>query len=215
VNPRALDDALETINRARAREPGDPARSADLLSGLEAVLAAEHASAGDREPGGGEALVELDAILRETGIEEGAESLRTYIEPILERLIDALLDRPAERLAAYGSLRPGEENHDQVARLVGRWVDGTVRGTRHERGWGAARGYPGIVWQPGGGDVPVQVFESRALPEHWERLDEFEGPAYERILVPVVTTSGVVVCNLYAVREPPDGEDEASRPVES
>lgn len=201
----ALDEALETINRARAREPGDPARTATLLTGVERLLAADRSGRADREPGGGEALGELDAILREAGVEEGAESLRTYIEPILERLIDALLERPAERLAAYGSLRPGEENHHHVSSLVGRWHDGTVQGTLHDRGWGAAQGYPGLVWRPGDPPVAVEVFESRALPEHWERLDAFEGPGYRRILAPVETARGVRVCNLYAVREPADG----------
>lgn len=200
----ALDGALETINRARA--PGDPSRAADLLSGLEALLAADRDGREDRDPGGGGALGELDAILREAGAEDGAESLRTYIEPILERLIDALLDRPGERLAAYGSLRPGEENHHRVSTLVGRWIEGTVEGTRHERGWGAARGYPGLVWRPGDPGVEVSVFESRALPEHWDRLDAFEGPGYVRILAPVESASGLRVCNLYAIRDaPPEG----------
>ena len=200
---QALDEALETINRARVREPGDPARTATLLTGLERLLAAERSARGHRDPGGGEALAELDAILREAGVEDGAESLRTYIEPILERLIEALLDRPAERLAAYGSLRSGEENHRHVSSLVGRWHEGTVEGTRHERGWGAAEGYPGLVWRPGDPPVAVDVFESRALPEHWERLDAFEGPGYTRILVSVDSPGGVRVCNLYAVREAP------------
>lgn len=199
----ALNDALETINRARAHRPGDPARTADLLTGLEALLTAEPPGGAHRGPGGSEALGELDAILREAGVEEGAESLRSYIEPILERLIEALLDRPAERLAAYGSLRPGEENHRHVSSLVGRWLSGTVEGTRYERGWGASRGYPGLVWRPGDPPLAVEVFESRALPEHWERLDEFEGPGYERLLVPVDTARGVRVSNLYAVRGAP------------
>ena len=201
----ALDEALETINRARARGPGDAVRTADLLGGLEKLLAADRAGRTDRDPGGGDALAELDGILREAGAEDGAESLRTYIEPILERLIEALLDRPEERLAAYGSLRRGEENHHRISRLVGRWLAGTVEGTRYERGWGAAQGYPGLVWRPGDPPVAVEVFESRALPEHWERLDAFEGPGYDRILAPVDTAAGVRVCNLYAVRGTPDG----------
>lgn len=201
---RALVAALETINRARAREPGSPERTADLLTGLEELLEADASGGAHRDPGGGGAFAELDSILREAGVEEGAESLRTYIEPILDRLVESLLDRPAERLAAYGSLRPGEENHHQVSSLVGHWTDGAVEGTRYERGWGAARGVPGLVWRPGDAPVTVAVFESRALPEHWERIDAFEGPGYQRILVPVDTTDGVRVCNLYAVRGVPE-----------
>ena len=58
------------------------------------------------------------------------------------------------------------------------------------------QGYP--AFRRGNGQVPVSVLTSPALPEHWARLDEFEGADYRRILVPVTLASGaIVVANLY------------------
>ena len=47
----------------------------------------------------------------------------------------------------------------------------------------------------------MSVLTSSALPEHWARLDDFEGRDYRRILVPVTLVSGsILVANLYEYR---------------
>ena len=57
------------------------------------------------------------------------------------------------------------------------------------RRWGAdLYGYPGIDLDPDGPTVAVQLFESPDLPEHWTRLDEFEGSGYRRTVTTVNTT---------------------------
>lgn len=94
------------------------------------------------------------------------------------------------RLATYGSLSPGKENHRQLAGLAGRWHRGTVRGWLDRAGWAAPLGYPGLVLDPDGPLVDVHLFESAALPEHWGRLDEFEGADYRRVIARVRTTDG-------------------------
>jgi gamma-glutamylcyclotransferase (GGCT)/AIG2-like uncharacterized protein YtfP len=102
-------------------------------------------------------------------------------------------DLPNTRLAAYGTLAPGESNHAMLADLPGTWVKGTVEGVRF-----MANGFPACVWRPGNGQVHVSVLTSSALPAHWARLDEFEGDDYRRILVPVTLASGgILVANLY------------------
>jgi SAM-dependent methyltransferase/gamma-glutamylcyclotransferase (GGCT)/AIG2-like uncharacterized protein YtfP len=106
----------------------------------------------------------------------------------------------AHRLAVYGSLAPGEKNHDLVRDPEGRWEPGTVRGEMHEQGWGATLGFPGLRWKPDGGEIAVQLLTSALLPQRWLRLDRFEGPEYRRSLVPVATASGIVVANIYEVR---------------
>lgn len=58
--------------------------------------------------------------------------------------------------------------------------------------WGAALGYPALVLDPTGPAVAAQVFESTDLPAHWPRLDEFEGPGYERVVTTVHTDAGDV-----------------------
>jgi hypothetical protein len=42
-------------------------------------------------------------------------------------------------------------------------------------GWGTALGSPGLVLDQSGPPVDVHLFESLDLPDHWSRLDEFEG----------------------------------------
>lgn len=103
------------------------------------------------------------------------------------------------RLAVYGTLRPGGPNHHHMAGMRGTWTPGVVHGHLHESGWGAAMGYPGIVLDPQGPPVPVQLFDSSDLPQHWPRLDDFEGPGYERVTVTVRTGSGDLAAMIYAL----------------
>jgi gamma-glutamylcyclotransferase (GGCT)/AIG2-like uncharacterized protein YtfP len=105
------------------------------------------------------------------------------------------------RLAVYGSLAPGEENHGELAPLAGRWLPGTVRGRLLDRGWGARLGFPALRWDPEEPEVAVQLFESDDLPRRWVSLDAFEGPDYERRLVPVCSAEGVLAAWLYVLAE--------------
>lgn len=106
------------------------------------------------------------------------------------------------RLAVYGSLAPGKLNHHIVAPAGGTWTSGIVTGAFSENGWGAAHGFPGLRWSPSGGGVRVSLLTSDALPDHWARLDDFEGDDYMRILVPVgdEVSPDVTVANLYELR---------------
>jgi SAM-dependent methyltransferase len=101
------------------------------------------------------------------------------------------------RLAIYGSLAPGRENHHQLAGLIGQWRPGTVRGTRLEAGWGATLGYPALTLEASGPIVDVLVFESPDLPAHWARLDAFEGEGYRRVVTTVTTPDGAVEAYIY------------------
>jgi gamma-glutamylcyclotransferase (GGCT)/AIG2-like uncharacterized protein YtfP len=101
-------------------------------------------------------------------------------EAMLHAVQDMLFDFPYTRLAAYGTLRPGESNHALLSEVAGTWLDGTVHGARF-----VAHGYPAFKWRQGDDQVPVSVLRSDVLPAHWPRLDEFEGPSYRRIPVPV------------------------------
>jgi gamma-glutamylcyclotransferase (GGCT)/AIG2-like uncharacterized protein YtfP len=109
------------------------------------------------------------------------------------------------RLATYGSLAPGRPNHHHVAALRGRWIGGAVHGRLLEAGWGASLGYPAMVLDPAGPAIDVQVLESADLPEHWSRLDDFEGPGYERVSTIVRTAEGEVGACLYVLTLPERG----------
>jgi gamma-glutamylcyclotransferase (GGCT)/AIG2-like uncharacterized protein YtfP len=64
---------------------------------------------------------------------------------------------------------------------------------------GAALGYPGLVLDSLGSAVEVHLFESPELPDHWSRLDAFEGPGYRRVVTQVRTADGALEAWIYVV----------------
>jgi gamma-glutamylcyclotransferase (GGCT)/AIG2-like uncharacterized protein YtfP len=106
------------------------------------------------------------------------------------------------RLATYGTLSPGRSNHHQLSGLRGQWSGGSVRGDLHDAGWGAAQGYPGLVLNPTGETVAVDLFSSDDLPDHWARLDAFEGDGYRRVVAEVTTPHGAVAACIYVLVAP-------------
>jgi gamma-glutamylcyclotransferase (GGCT)/AIG2-like uncharacterized protein YtfP len=108
------------------------------------------------------------------------------------------------RLATYGTLAPGRQNHRQLSDLPGRWLVGYVHGTLVEEGWGADLGFPALIPNPDGPRVDVFVFESSALLDHWQRLDAFEGSGYRRAAVDVFTDEGVLAASIYVLADPTD-----------
>jgi len=103
------------------------------------------------------------------------------------------------RLAVYGSLAPGKQNHGQLAGLKGTWSRGTVHGKLFPEGWGATMGYPGLILDPQGDAVEVNVFESPDLPEAWARLDDFEGSGYRRVLTQVTQEDRQTLAHIYVL----------------
>ncbi|OYU15140.1 MAG: gamma-glutamylcyclotransferase [Alphaproteobacteria bacterium PA4] len=101
------------------------------------------------------------------------------------------------RLAVYGTLAPGRSNHHQLAGLTGSWQPGHVRGHFQPTGWGAAQGYPALTLDAAADPVPVLLFTSADLPEHWPRLDAFEGADYRRVIVSIDTEAGPITAWLY------------------
>jgi len=87
----------------------------------------------------------------------------TQVQDALRRAgeVEPWSDEQDDRFVVYGTLAPGQPNHQVVA------------------------GYPAMVWRPGGQRIDVHVLESSELSRHWARLDEFEGVGYRRVLVPV------------------------------
>jgi len=54
-----------------------------------------------------------------------------------------------------------------------------------------------LILDPEGRAVEVPLFESPDLSSHWPRLDDFEGPGYQRVTVPVETADGRLEASIY------------------
>lgn len=127
-----------------------------------------------------------------------------------EEQLEALFNT-SHTLAVYGSLAPGRSNYHIVVPLGGEWTEGLVEGELIPAGWGAALGYPAFRPRVGGAAVAVYVLTSPLLAAAWPDLDRFEGPEYQRILVPVFSPGPagerrlVTVANLYAAVEASPG----------
>jgi gamma-glutamylcyclotransferase (GGCT)/AIG2-like uncharacterized protein YtfP len=113
------------------------------------------------------------------------------------------------RLFVYGTLAPGRRNEHILADVPGEWEPASVTGRLLEEGWGAAVGYPGIVLDEYGAEVKGFLFSSENLAQHWARLDEFEGPGYERVITTAkLEDSTAVDAYIYKLRA-----DESPRPA--
>jgi gamma-glutamylcyclotransferase (GGCT)/AIG2-like uncharacterized protein YtfP len=90
-----------------------------------------------------------------------------------------------ERLFVYGTLAPGRPNEHVLSVIGGSWQNATVNGILRHAGWGAELGYPGIDLDEQGAEIKGFLFTSKNLLNHWHELDQFEGAAYQRVLVSV------------------------------
>ena len=104
------------------------------------------------------------------------------------------------QLFVYGTLAPGRANEHQLASLQGAWEKAWVKGHLFEEGWGIAQGFPGIRLDIDAPEVSGWLFRSRDLPNHWERLDCFEGPGYRRVGVKTRVVSGEVAAYIYELQ---------------
>jgi hypothetical protein len=124
------------------------------------------------------------------------ELVASSVVPLQEILIDEILGRPSEKLAAYGTLRPGEPNASVMGGVPGEWLDCTLKGERVVSISGLAE----FQWDLRGVEIPAKLLTSASLPHHWDRLDAFEGSAYQRHLLPAAVHGTFVVANCYVVR---------------
>jgi gamma-glutamylcyclotransferase (GGCT)/AIG2-like uncharacterized protein YtfP len=119
------------------------------------------------------------------------QAVGQVVLPVLELALDVVLDRPSGKFAVYGTLRPGEPNHDVVT-AKGTWTDVCVTGWLRDE-----RGLPAFEFDVTGDQVPAALLTSQELPNTWERLDAFEGNRYERHLGIYQHAGTVGVANIY------------------
>ena len=111
----------------------------------------------------------------------------------IDAALDALFDYPDHRLATYGTLAPGQQNHSLIAAASGEWSEGVVHGVINR-----ISGLLAFEWRPDGQAIPVHMVSSPRLEKLLPDLDVFEGRRYRRIRVPVDQPGqGVAIANVY------------------
>ncbi|MBA3668017.1 MAG: gamma-glutamylcyclotransferase [Sphingomonas sp.] len=128
-----------------------------------------------------------------------------------EQLSQLTAYRFDERLAVFGSLRPGACNFHLLKPLGGIWFTGWVSGILEQRGWAAAQGYPGIRLMSGQ-KVNVDLLCSHSLPKFWPKLDEFEGSDYRRVTTIVRIAETAACGQIYELRPEIDSSNRVARP---
>lgn len=100
-----------------------------------------------------------------------------------------------QHLFVYGTLAPNRDNHAIMIPINnGSWQPATIRGhLMLDGGWGSALGFPAVIPDEQGNMVAGLVFSSDDLVNHWTRLDEFEGEAYQRIEVTATLDNGAKI----------------------
>ncbi len=115
------------------------------------------------------------------------------------------------RLFVYGTLAPGQPNAHVLADIPGTWEPATVRGRLYQEGWGAVMGYPGIVLDEHGDEIPGLLFSADSLSHYWARIDEFEGEGYTRVLTLARRNNGTTVdAYVYRLSSADRGADPAA-----
>ena len=110
---------------------------------------------------------------------------------VLKDLADFILGRPSQKLALYGTLRPGQPNHGILRDIDGSWTPVLLNGVLTETG------LPTFSFSTKGSAVEADLLISAELREHWSRLDEFEGSGYSRQLGLVWLEDSPQVANVY------------------
>jgi hypothetical protein len=102
------------------------------------------------------------------------------------------VDNPETRLIVYGSLGPGEANAFVLAGLVGEWRPCRIRGRM-----GAYCGFKSFRHDPQGPEHAAWLLISADPPGVICELDDFEGEAYERCIIPARVNHGWVMAQVY------------------
>ncbi len=135
----------------------------------------------------------------------GNRKVASVVLEVLRDLVDFILERPSQKLAVYGTLRPGQPNHGMLRDIDGLWTAARLKGVLDETG-----PYPTFTFSTKGSAVEAQLLISVELAEHWSRLDDFEGSEYSRHLGIVWGEDSPGIANVY-VASLNAGNDPESR----
>lgn len=95
-----------------------------------------------------------------------------------------------DKLFVYGTLQPGGSMNHLLSAIGGEWHKGTVRGELIQAGDIPGFPYPGVILNDEGDTIPGYLFRSENLSAHWDKLDQYEGNSYKRVITDVTLTDG-------------------------
>jgi gamma-glutamylcyclotransferase (GGCT)/AIG2-like uncharacterized protein YtfP len=130
---------------------------------------------------------------------ERNRAVAKVVLPVLMDMIDFVLDHPSHKFVAYGTLRPGQPGHAVLKNVDGAWSSVTLHGVVHEKD-----GLPAFSHSGHADGVAAELLVSKDLPDHWRRLDEFEGARYERHLGLYRGDGALGIGNVYVWQGPDD-----------
>jgi gamma-glutamylcyclotransferase (GGCT)/AIG2-like uncharacterized protein YtfP len=131
-------------------------------------------------------------------------TVAAVVHGLLEDLLDFILGHPSQKLAVYGTLRPGQLNYGMLSDIDGTWRTIRLVGVLAETG------LPTFYFSNSGSDaVEAELLISAELVQHWTRLDRFEGSGYTRQLGLVWFEDSFQVANVYVTS--PAGMERRSR----
>jgi gamma-glutamylcyclotransferase (GGCT)/AIG2-like uncharacterized protein YtfP len=125
---------------------------------------------------------------------ERDEQVCACVVPLQVLLVDMILGQPSKKLISYGTLAPGQPNHSLVSDLTGEWKECVIRGTMNQKD-----GLSLFSWDPNGAEQTAKLLSSDALQNNWDRIDQFEGKAYRRQMIPALTKAGIAIGYSYVV----------------
>lgn len=102
--------------------------------------------------------------------------------------------KPENALIIYGTLAPNRTNHSVIEHIKGKYQKAKVKGKLENKGWGAELGFPGFRHGNVDDQTEIEciVLFSEELLANWQRLDEFEGTEYKRILAKYELDTGEI-----------------------
>jgi hypothetical protein len=122
IGPELLKKATEEHADVKKRVENWASRQSDIERVLRSVaeflyVVRSNIAHGEKTPYG----PDLEKARRD-------EQVASAVIPLQEVLLDELLDRPSEKLVAYGTLKPGNANAGVLAGIRGEWQECTIRG---------------------------------------------------------------------------------------
>ena len=126
------------------------------------------------------------------GKHERDEKICTMIFPLLEIIVDILLEYHSHKLICYGTLRTGQINEIILKDINESSTRVNIFGTIK-----IENELPYYEFDNLRNKIPAELINNKLLYEKFDELDNFEGKSYKRKLVPYEWNNKIFVSNIY------------------